>query len=216
MNRWPRARSRSRRGPRTGTRRTGIPGASWTAIRPLDPHRVPTGQARDPRLQDALSQCVVLVVTGFAPEASGSSTRFSADEVPTGSPMATNHVLGLRYGHNRTAGGAHPASGVHLAHLLVLDENKAVAFGSIGEGWHKHYLAMLGWGVLLAISLVLAALLQIVAATTLAVSEEMSRRSADLDDVPPPYGSKRSMPRPSRARCRPRTTKLAFPRTRLM
>ena len=44
-------------------------------------------------------------------------------------------------------------------------------FGRIGERWHKHYLAALAWSVLIAITLVLALLLQALVATALVASE---------------------------------------------
>jgi hypothetical protein len=53
--------------------------------------------------------------------------------------------------------------------LKVADASRRPA--GIGDGWHKQYLAMLAWGILLASTLVLASLLQAVAATVLVVPE---------------------------------------------
>jgi hypothetical protein len=95
-------------------------------------------------------------------------------------PQATeqfgNAILESQIGE-RGSGWLHRASGARMALLLMLEENKTLVIGSTGacaihrEGWRKLYLAMLAWGVLLAIGLVLASLLQAVAATALAVSE---------------------------------------------
>jgi hypothetical protein len=80
--------------------------------------------------------------------------------------------------------GSLPApSGADMPHSVVLDENNGVVFGSIGQGWHKQYLAMLAWRVLLAITLVLASLLHAVAATALVVPET-ALAAAHFDDVP--------------------------------
>ena len=81
------------------------------------------------------------------------------------------------------SGWLHAASEAHMPHS-VLDEHNALVFGSIGEGSHTPYLAIFAWGALLAITLVLASLLQAVATTALVVPEEAVLRTAHLDDDP--------------------------------
>jgi len=105
-------------------------------------------------------------------QSSASSTQ-ELDAI--GSPaLQAAHVLRRAVG----SGWLHAPSGAHMAHSRVRDENKTVVCGSIGGTGHKHYLAMLAWGVLLAITLVLASLLQAVAATVLVVPDETPRSAA--------------------------------------
>jgi hypothetical protein len=115
------------------------------------------------------------------------------DSVPGANPIRLHHATASHEAvserhswiSDRREGSSwlHTAAGATMPHSPVLDE-KAVDFGGIGQGWRKHYLAMLAWGVLLAITLVLASLLQAVAATALAVPEETVLRTAHLDDDP--------------------------------
>src|SRR5437016_6232100 len=67
---------------------------------------------------------------------------------------------------------------------LSIAEDTAAVFGGIDDGRNKQYLAMLAWSVLMATSLVLALLLQAVAATALDVPEQAARPAAQLSDVP--------------------------------
>jgi hypothetical protein len=98
-------------------------------------------------------------------------------------PGFRNAILGSQIG-KRGSGRLHAPSGALMPHSFVLDENTAVVIGSIGERWHKHYGAMLAWGVLLAITLVLASLLQAVAATALGVPEQTALPAAHMYDSP--------------------------------
>jgi hypothetical protein len=67
---------------------------------------------------------------------------------------------------------------------LSIDEDTPVVFGGIDDGRNKQYLAMLAWSVLMATSLVLALLLQAVAATALDVPEQTARPAAHSYDAP--------------------------------
>jgi hypothetical protein len=90
-------------------------------------------------------------------------------------------------------------SGSAAVHAAPSRLQPAAVFASIGERWHKHCQAMLAWSVVLAIALVLASLLQAVAATAFVAPEQTALPAAHLYDSldfpgglywpPAPYGS---------------------------